>query len=178
MRKWMWWAAAAVLALAVVPAALAQEPPDVTKFQTCRYCGMNLEMYNYSRMFVQYGDGSTDAMCSLHCAAVNLSVTLDKIPDTIWAADYVSKKPIPAESATWVIGGTKPGVMSARAKWAFATPDATEIFVKANGGTVANFDQALKAAYEDMYADVKMIRDRRAAKRAAGQTVPAPMPMP
>jgi nitrous oxide reductase accessory protein NosL len=60
-----------------------------------------------------------------------------------------------------VIGGDKMGVMTARAKWAFANKADAEAFIKANKGTLGSFDDAIKAAYEDMYKDTKMIRERR-----------------
>ena len=42
---------------------------------------------------------------------------------------------------------------------------------QANGGSLATFDDAIKAAYEDMYADTKMIRERRKMKK---MQMPAP----
>ena len=39
--------------------------------------------------------------------------------------------------------------------------------MKQSGGAPGTFDTAMKATYEDMYQDTKMIRDRRAAKRKA-----------
>ena len=71
---------------------------------------------------------------------------------------------VDAETALWVLGGTKPGVMTRRGKWAFAEKAAAEAFVKENGGHVATFDDAIKAAYEDMYQDMKAIREKRKAK--------------
>jgi nitrous oxide reductase accessory protein NosL len=55
--------------------------------------------------------------------------------------------------------------MTKRAKWAFEKKEAAEKFVKENGGNISTFDEALKAAYEDMYADIKMIRDRRKMRK-------------
>ena len=52
-------------------------------------------------------------------------------------------------------------VMTKRAKWAFEKKDDAEAFIKENGGTLAAFDEAMKAAYEDMYTDTKMIREKR-----------------
>lgn len=34
-------------------------------------------------------------------------------------------------------------------------------FVKENGGQIATFEQAMKASYEEMYQDTKMIREKR-----------------
>ncbi|MRR36998.1 NosL family protein, partial [bacterium] len=48
-----------------------------------------------------------------------------------------------------------------RAKWAFESRADAEAFIKENGGKPASFDEAIKAAYEDMYADTKMIREKR-----------------
>jgi len=57
------------------------------------------------------------------------------------------------------------GVMSKRAKWAFATKEGAEEFIKAEGGTQIGFEQAVKAAFEDMYEDTKMIREAVARLR-------------
>ena len=83
-------------------------------------------------------------------------------------ADYNTKKLIDAEKATWVIGGKKPGVMTRVAKWAFEKPEDAMAFVKENEGKVANFDDAMRATFEDMYADVKMIWAKK-AKMKEGQ---------
>ena len=73
------------------------------------------------------------------------------------------------EKAVWVIGGSKMGVMTKNAKWAFGKTEEANAFVTANGGNISTFDQAVKAAYEDMYADTKMIREKRKAMK---QTTP------
>ncbi len=51
--------------------------------------------------------------------------------------------------------------MTKQAKWAFKSKEDAEKFIMLNGGTLATFDEAMKAAYESMYADTKMIRDKR-----------------
>jgi nitrous oxide reductase accessory protein NosL len=55
--------------------------------------------------------------------------------------------------------------MTKRAKWAFESKADAEAFIKKEEGAIANFDQATKASYEDIYADTKMIRERRKMKR-------------
>ncbi|MEI6153272.1 MAG: nitrous oxide reductase accessory protein NosL [Deltaproteobacteria bacterium] len=134
---------------------------DVDKHKACSYCGMDRGQFAHSRVLITYDNGTEFGACSLHCAAVDLAVNLDKTPKSIQVGDYTTKKLIDAEQAFWVIGGNKPGVMSKRAKWAFENKVDAEAFVKANGGSIATFDEAIKAAYEDMYADTKMIRDKR-----------------
>jgi nitrous oxide reductase accessory protein NosL len=141
----------------------AQE--DIQRHKSCPYCGMDREQYAHSRTLITYDDGSEVGTCSVHCAAVELSLKLDKTPNSIQVGDYNTKKLIDAEKATWVIGGNKSGVMSKNAKWAFEKKADAEAFISGNGGTMATFDQAMKAAYEDMHSDTKMIRDRRKMKR-------------
>jgi len=67
------------------------------------------------------------------------------------------------------MGGSKKGVMTGRAKWAFASTASAERFIKENGGSIAGFDEAIKAAYDDMYQDTKMIREFRKMKRLKHQ---------
>jgi nitrous oxide reductase accessory protein NosL len=75
--------------------------------------------------------------------------------------DFNTGNLIDAEKAAWVIGGGKPGVMTKNAKWAFAEKADAEKYIAANGGALSTFDQAMKASYEDMYTDTKMIREKR-----------------
>ena len=51
------------------------------------------------------------------------------------------------------------------AKWAFENQADAEQFIKQSGGDLASFEDALKAAYEDMYQDTKMIREKRKMMR-------------
>lgn len=140
---------------------------DVKEGPSCKYCGMDRARFASSRMVVEYDDGSRLSACSLHCVAVDLANQIDKTPVAIRVADFGTQALVDAEKAVWVLGGSKPGVMTKRAKWAFADQAAAEAFVKENEGTLATFDEAIKGAYQDMYEDTKMIRERRAAKRKA-----------
>jgi nitrous oxide reductase accessory protein NosL len=140
---------------------LAQAQEDIQKYASCKYCGMDRAKFAHSRMLIEYEDGASVGTCSIHCVAVDLSLNIDKTPKTIGVGDYNTKALIDAEKALWVIGGGKPGVMTKRAKWAFAEKGAAEAFVKENQGKVATFDEAMKATYEDMNEDTKMIRERR-----------------
>jgi nitrous oxide reductase accessory protein NosL len=141
-------------------AAFAQD--DIKKHPSCKYCGMDREKFGHSRIHIEYDDGSSEGACSLHCAAVDLALNIDKTPKAIMVGDYNTKKLIDAEKAFWVIGGTRPGVMTKRAKWAFEKKDDAEKFMQENGGgKLITFDEAIKSAYEDMYQDTKMIREKR-----------------
>jgi len=158
-------AIAALLSLAVPFATPADTAEDVKASPSCRHCGMDREKFATSRMVVQYDDGSSVGVCSIHCAAVDLTVTLDKAPTAFQVADLGTGQLVDAEKAAWVVGGAKHGVMTRRGKWAFADRAAAEAFAKENGGTLATFDEAMKATYEDMWQDTRMIREKRKAMR-------------
>ena len=144
-------------------AAFAQE--DISKHASCPFCGMDREKFAFSRVYVEYDDGSTLGTCSIHCAAVDMAVNIDKAPRFIGVGDYNTKKLINAEKAQWVIGGDKMGVMTRRAKWAFEERPAAEQYVTSHGGRIASFEEAMEATYEDMYEDTRMIREKRRMKR-------------
>ncbi len=172
-------AAAASALLCVATAARADHHlADVKDGPTCKYCGMDRARFAASRMVVEYDDGSKLSACSLHCVAVDLAVQLDKTPAAIKVADHGTQALVDAEKAVWVLGGSKPGVMTKRAKWAFGDRAAADAFVKENGGTLVSFDEAVKAAYEDLYQDSKMIREKRKAMKAAKQPAAAPAEKP
>jgi copper chaperone NosL len=149
----------------LLSASLLSAQDDINKLGSCKYCGMSLEKYAHSRMLITYDDNTETGVCSLHCAAVDLAINLDKAPKSIQVGDYNTKKLIDAEQANWVIGGDKPGVMTKRGKWAFEKKTDAETFIKTYGGTAASFNDAIKAAYEDIYADTKMIREKRKMKK-------------
>lgn len=138
---------------------------DLEKHPSCHYCGMDRTKFAHSRMFIQYNDGTTVGTCSLHCAAMDLALKIGKSPDKILVGDLNQKILIDAEKCYWVIGGNKVGVMTKRAKWAFAEESEAASFVSAHGGSIANFETAMKAAFEDMFEDVRMIREKREKRR-------------
>ncbi len=168
MRRFLWTAAmAGILALVsmfgAVP-ALAAGKEDIQKHAACPYCGMDRETFAHSRMLLEFDDGSSVGTCSLHCAVLDIAVKLDRTPTRIMVADHGTHELIDAETATWVIGGEKPGVMTRRAKWAFKNPEDAEQFIQQFGGERATFDQAIQASFEDMAQDTRMIREKRKMK--------------
>jgi nitrous oxide reductase accessory protein NosL len=156
---------AALLAVAGVARA-DHHMADVKEGPSCRYCGMDRAKFASSRMVISYDDGSKLSACSLHCVAVDLANQIDKTPSAIQVADLNTHALLDAEKAVWVLGGSKPGVMTKRAKWAFADRAAADAFVKANGGAIVSFEDALEASYVDMYQDARMIREKRKAMKA------------
>ena len=141
--------------------AFAEAQEDVQKHSSCKYCGMDRQKFAHTRVFIEYDDAATLGTCSIHCAAVDLALNIDKTPKAIQVGDYNSKNLVDAETAFWVMGGSKMGVMTKRAKWAFEKKEDAEKFIKENGGENATFDVVMKGAYEDMHQDTKMIRERR-----------------
>jgi len=160
-----------ILVLAVLVTAafsVFAQGDDIKQHPSCKYCGMDREKFGHSRMLIEYDDGTSVGTCSVHCAAVDLALNIDKTPKALMVGDLGTKKLIDAEKASWVINGNKPGVMTKRAKWAFEKKEDADKFIKENGGSLSTFDEAVKLAYEDMYQDTKMIRERRAMKKKAG----------
>jgi nitrous oxide reductase accessory protein NosL len=51
----------------------------------------------------------------------------------------------------------------------FDSQDDTQAFLKENGGRMGSFDDAMKTTFEDMYADVQMIRTKRAKMKQIEQ---------
>ena len=142
---------------------LAQD--DVKRHPFCSLCGMDRQQYAQSRMFIEYAENKATGTCSIHCAASEISVNRDKTLVSMRVADYLTKKLIPADKAFWVVGGNKMGVMTKRAKWAFKEKGEAERFVKENGGRVGTFHDAMKATFEDMYEDIKMIGENEKMKQ-------------
>lgn len=140
-------------------------PDDLQKEPSCKYCGMDRTKFAHSRMLVVYDDGTMVGVCSIHCMAVDFALNIDKTPQSIQVGDYNTKNLIDAEKAFWVIGGSKPGVMTKQAKWAFEKKEDAEKFIAEFGGMLSTFDDAMKSAYESMYADTKMIREKRKMKK-------------
>ena len=165
MRRGKTMVLAMALCFFTTAVVLAQVQNDIQRNPSCKYCGMDRGMFAHSRMLIEYDDATTVGTCSIHCVAVDLALNIDRTPKTITVGDYNTKNLIDVDKGFWVIGGNKPGVMTKRAKWAFEKKEDAEKFIKENGGGIATFDEAMKASYEDMYQDTKMIRDRRKMRR-------------
>jgi copper chaperone NosL len=154
-----------VLVCCFMISGISSAQDDIKKHPFCKYCGMDREKFAHSRFYVEFEDGTSQGTCSIHCAAIDFALNIDKSPKTFQVGDYSTKMLIDAEKAFWVIGGNKPGVMSKRAKWAFAAKEEAEKFKAENGGNSGTFEDAFKASYEDMYTDTKLIQERRKMRR-------------
>jgi nitrous oxide reductase accessory protein NosL len=155
-----------------IPKKAADAKPqedDLAKSPKCPYCGMDRKQFHHSRMVVHYSDDLYDGTCSLHCAAISLSVNLDRDPKALWVADNAAagdtKPLVDVDKASFLIGSSLKGVMTKRSKVAYGSAEAAKAAQATNGGEVGNFDQALLAAHTDMAGDVVMIRKMRAERR-------------
>ena len=150
-----------IFALTGLVLAYAGEQVDIKEFPACPYCGMDRAKFAHSRMHFIYDNKSAMGTCSIRCAAIDMVLLLEMTPSKIQVGDYNTKNLIDAEKAHWVIGGKKMGVMTKRAKWAFEKKGDAEQFIKAHGGNLATFEEAIQAAYSDLYQDTKMVREKR-----------------
>ena len=128
---------------------------DIEEHRSCIHCGMDRKAYGFSRMLVQYEDGSSVGLCSLRCAVVELDANPKRTVKAILAADRTDRTLIDAKRAAWVMGGVKRGVMTTRPKWAFSSPASAEAFVADYGGSIVTWDEALAAAREDLAQEVR-----------------------
>ncbi len=129
---------------AAVIASERIEPP-----RECKQCGMDRVAFAHGRMVIFYADGTTVATCSLNCAAVQMRENNKKRVKALKVADYMTKKLIDANTAVWVVGGSRPGIMTEMPKWAFIRKDDARKFVKEYGGRVTSFDEALNLALKE-----------------------------
>lgn len=145
------------------------EVNDIEKYPKCPYCGMDRKMWNHSRHLVHYSDDMVDPTCSLHCAAISLSLNLDRNPKAIYAADFGSDQKIKplvnVDQATYLIGSQLKGTMTKNSKMAFSSAAKAESMMTEKGGQTGSFEQALTESYLSMAKDTMMIRKKRAMKR-------------
>ena len=111
---------------------------DLAKFPKCPYCGMDRRQYHHSRMLIQYANDVPDAVCSIHCAAISLSLNIDAEPKAIWVGDNAANgepKPlVDVDRASFVIGGSTMGVMTLRSKVAYGSEAAAKVGAGDPGG--------------------------------------------
>ncbi|MEJ2039343.1 MAG: nitrous oxide reductase accessory protein NosL [Desulfosarcinaceae bacterium] len=160
MKKMFWAVIVVLLFLGAEPAGVRADD-DVSQMPYCPICGMDRLKFARSRMVVHYEDGTRFGSCSLHCTALELAYRPGKTPVKIEVGDYASEILTDAEKAVWVLGGNKRGVMTMRAKWAFARASDAKKFIEQYGGELVDFETAMEAAFADMYKDTLMIREKR-----------------
>ncbi len=150
---------AGLLVCILIATVGADMDEDIRLHKNCKVCGMSRETFAQSRMLIEYDPEHMVGTCSIRCAALDLSLNMGRVPKSIQVSDFSDRHLIDAEKASWVIGGRKEGVMATRGKWAFRDKTAANTFMATNKGTAGTFQDALKAAYNDLYADLKLFWD-------------------
>lgn len=157
-----------------LPKDTAPLTDDLKKFPRCRYCGMERAKFSHTRHLLVYEDDSVEGTCSIHCAAISLSLNMDRGPKAIYAgdagADGEIKPLVLVDNAHYVIDPSKPGTMTRVSKFAYA--DKAKAMAAASidastkaGAKVVGFNDALTAAYLGMADDTVMLRKRRGEMR-------------
>ena len=143
---------------------------ELKKYPRCRYCGMERAKFTHSRHLIVYEDDSVDGTCSLHCAAIGLSLNMDRGPKAIYVGDAGAAgdmKPLAnVDKVTYVVDPSKPGTMTKVSVLAYSDKSKAEAAAKAS--TVAeltDFNGALRKAYLVMADDTIMLRQRRGETR-------------
>jgi len=142
---------------------------ELEKYPKCPYCGMDRKEHHRTRMLVQYSDDLTDGTCSIHCLALSLGVNIDREPKNIWGPDYgatAEPRPLlPVDNLTYLIGADLKHAMTKKSKHSFASADIAKEFQGKHGGSLGNFNDALRESYLGMADDVAMIRKNREERR-------------
>lgn len=148
---------------------------ELAKYPRCRYCGMERAKFSHSRHLIVYDDDSVDGTCSLHCAAIGLSLNMDLGPKAIWVGDAgASESPKPlvlVDKAFYVIDPSRPGTMTKTSNFAYADKAKADAAAAAEasaraGAKVVGFDEALRGAYLVMADDTIRLRKMRGEARA------------
>jgi copper chaperone NosL len=144
---------------------------EFEKYPRCPYCGMVRQQWSHTRHLIVYDDDTVDGTCSLHCAAISLSINMDRGPKTIYAGDAGAEaeiKPlVDTADMAYVLNPAKAGTMTAHSKWAYGDAAKAEAAAaEAEGTRIVGFDDALRAAYADMAEGTIKIRARRAERKA------------
>ena len=132
----------------------------------CPECGMTLPMF-YKTNHAAHLQGKTKQYCSIHCLLEDMQK--GSKAEGIQVVDTNSLKFIDATKASYVIGSSKKGTMTAVSKYAFANQADAQTFAKENGGKVTDFNGALEAAKADFVKDSQMIAKKQAMMAKKGE---------
>ncbi|WP_419769244.1 MAG: nitrous oxide reductase accessory protein NosL [Candidatus Marinarcus sp.] len=105
----------------------------------CPICGMTLPMFYKTNHASKEGEVNYQ-YCSLNCLVTDKEAKGDALTD-LKVVDNTSLKFIDAHKAFYVYGSNKPGTMTKISKYAFATKEAAENFIKDSGGELKSFDE-------------------------------------
>jgi len=141
---------------------------QATEQKYCPLCSMNLKMFWKTSHWLTFSDKTTTGYCSIHCASMVYEKRTGQI-DRWEVADYDTKSLTNAYEAHFLIGSDLPGTMTPVSKLAFASLETAQTYQKKHGGTLTDFDGALKAAIEGRGEDMAMLKKKVAAMSAVGK---------
>lgn len=116
----------------------------------CKHCGMDRTKFAHSRALVEYENGEKAGVCSINCAVIDLDKNPKLKLKKLLVADYTTKKLIDAATAHWVIGGSRRGVMTRYAKWAFADKKDADAFIREFGGKPGGYEDIVTAVRNEI----------------------------
>ena len=151
-----------------VPMDKAQILQDGKAKIFCPKCGMTLPMF-YRTNHSAKVDGKVEQFCSIHCLVDEMS-SGKKMSD-IQVVDNSSLKFIPAKTAWYVVGSSKPATMSKVSKYAFAKEADAKEFAKKFGGKVVKFSDVLAMAKKSFEKESKMISKKQAMMAQKGKMI-------
>ncbi len=125
-------------------AILLQKGPHKT---ACAICGMYLPKF-YKTNHAARTKYGTRQYCSLHCLVADNELNKTDLTH-VQVVDTESLQFIPALTAWYVVGSSKPATMSRVSKYAFKTKATAEAFAKKYGGKVMDFYGAYDVAIQD-----------------------------
>lgn len=134
----------------------------------CDLCAMDLQKYRLTKYILTLENQERIYTCSIHCAAIVINKNNVK---KIEVSDYETGKTIDARNSFYVVKSDIKGVMSKTSKLAFADKSCAEKFIADHGGTLTDFDEALKIANQDMKQDIIMLKNKMANMIRLGQNV-------
>ena len=155
---------------------------ELVKYPRCRYCGMERAKFSHTRHLLVYEEDSVEGTCSLHCAAISLSLNMDRGPKALHAGDAGApgaiKPLLPVDRAHYVLDPSKPGTMTKSSKFAYGSRAAADAAAAGEaaaraGAKVVDFNTALTSAYLGMAEDTVMLRKRRGEMRQKLKAVKA-----
>lgn len=135
-----------IVLLTTASLLLISTPRGLAAETICAKCGMEVVAYSYSHAEIVKENGESEKFCSITCA---LQIASFNPMSRLLVADYDTHELIDAAKAFWVAGGSKPGVMSREAKWAFGTKARAGVFIGAWGGTLVDWKEIVRRTSEE-----------------------------
>lgn len=152
------------------------KPSEATLVKTdssksfCNVCGMHLTKFYKTSHATTFKNGKKEQYCSIRCQAHIHNDHADKIKQ-IEVVDTKSLKLIDAKKATYVVGSSKKGTMSAISKYAFEKKEDALSFQENFGGEIHSFEETLKIAKDSLSKDTMATTKKRMMMAKKGKKI-------